>query len=148
MDITRNAPAMAWEIHRLLGEIGTKHAATCDEAERVQNVGIPLAWMIRYQYVKVVTNAGRESLIEALYNLRAIKCFMSSRQPGTWTMREMWDTIGPMVQEMYANEPKPVKWYKCRNCGKRVFIDENLILIDKTGGDVCGYLGGDEPHEI
>lgn len=35
----------------------------------------------------------------------------------------------------------------CRNCGKALTYDRG-VLVDPSGGDVCGYAGGNEPHEL
>lgn len=35
----------------------------------------------------------------------------------------------------------------CKHCGQEVRADDHGTLIDPTGGDVCGWDGGNEPHE-
>ena len=41
---------------------------------------------------------------------------------------------------------------RCIHCGKAVhnemFDGYTFIIDDETGGDVCGWDGGDEPHEV
>ncbi len=35
----------------------------------------------------------------------------------------------------------------CSHCGAQLYADNQGTLIDNSGGDVCGYNGGNEPHE-
>lgn len=35
---------------------------------------------------------------------------------------------------------------ECAACGSQVHRDEHDVLIDNSGGDVCGVEGGNEPH--
>jgi hypothetical protein len=37
------------------------------------------------------------------------------------------------------------KW--CKYCEKSIYQDDKGAWIDDTGGDVCGWNGGNEPHE-
>ena len=35
----------------------------------------------------------------------------------------------------------------CVHCGCQVHRDGHGTLLDNSGGDVCGWDGGNEPHE-
>lgn len=35
----------------------------------------------------------------------------------------------------------------CKHCGAALYLDRG-VLTDRTGGDVCGHNGGNEPHEM
>lgn len=37
---------------------------------------------------------------------------------------------------------------ECVRCGAQVYRDEQGSLIDNSGGDVCGWDGGNELHEL
>jgi hypothetical protein len=37
---------------------------------------------------------------------------------------------------------------ECVRCGSQVWRDGAGTLIDNSGGDVCGVLGGNEPHSL
>jgi hypothetical protein len=40
---------------------------------------------------------------------------------------------------------------RCKHCGYQIHSDKDLdgsiFYFDNTGGDVCGWNGGNEPHE-
>ena len=35
----------------------------------------------------------------------------------------------------------------CKHCRKPVHVDAG-VWVDESGGDVCGWDGGNEPHEV
>jgi hypothetical protein len=35
----------------------------------------------------------------------------------------------------------------CTHCGAQVHM-EDTVWVDNSGGDVCGWAGGNEPHEV
>jgi len=37
---------------------------------------------------------------------------------------------------------------RCEHCAQRVVMDSLGTLVDESGGDVCGWGGGNEPHDI
>lgn len=51
------------------------------------------------------------------------------------------------VEAMLAQVQDGEAHETCRHCGKPITYDGMVWVDDPTGGDVCGWDGGNEPHE-
>ena len=59
------------------------------------------------------------------------------------------DTIDVLAIDTDAETVTRIDAGTCTHCTKRVVRDDEGTLIDlDSGGDVCGWDGGNEPHEV
>lgn len=88
----------------------------------------------------------RAELTKAGYDLdQAILIYAGVAEKGDWDqLRQIWVEL---TQQDIERGKFGATWsHRCAHCNKRV-KQEQGVLVDDTGGDVCGHAGGNEPHE-